>query len=98
MTRTRIGFIGAGIIAARHAGDLLTFDDTQVVAVADPLLERAEALAARCDAQPYADMEQMLDRETLDGVYICVPPYAHGAPERAVIERNAGHAESREVR
>ena len=29
----------------------------------------------------------MLDAEELDAVYICVPPFAHGEPERACIER-----------
>jgi predicted dehydrogenase len=29
----------------------------------------------------------MLDRERLDAVYICVPPFAHGRPEAAVLDR-----------
>jgi predicted dehydrogenase len=29
----------------------------------------------------------MLDRHELDGVYICIPPFAHGAVELACIER-----------
>lgn len=88
MARTRIGFIGAGIIANRHLGDLLGFDDVQVAAVADVQRETAETFAARCGARPYTDYAEMLDRETLDACYICLPPFAHGAPEAAVIERN----------
>ena len=30
----------------------------------------------------------MLDREQLDAVYVCLPPFAHGDPEFAVLERN----------
>lgn len=87
MTETRIGFIGAGGIASRHVDDLLGFDDVRVVALADPAIERAGDLAARAGATPYARWEEMLERETLDALYICVPPFAHGAPERAAIER-----------
>ena len=36
MSKTRIGFVGAGFIATRHADILRTFDDVRVVAVADP--------------------------------------------------------------
>ncbi len=84
---TRIGFIGAGIIANRHMGDLLGFPDVKVAAVADVAIERAQALAARSGGQAYADFRRMLDQEQLDAVYICVPPFAHGAPELAVIDR-----------
>ncbi|MBA2448979.1 MAG: Gfo/Idh/MocA family oxidoreductase, partial [Chloroflexi bacterium] len=85
--RPRIGFIGAGLIANRHLGDLLGFDDVRVVAIADPQLERAEALAERCGGKAYPNPEDMLDREHLDAVYICVPPFAHGRPEAAVLDR-----------
>jgi predicted dehydrogenase len=84
---TRIGFIGAGWIASRHVGNLLSFDDVRIVAVSDPLRDRAEATAARADARVYDDHRAMLDREQLDAVYICTPPFAHGAPELACIER-----------
>jgi len=30
----------------------------------------------------------MLDSEDLDAVYVCLPPFAHGDPEMAVIEHN----------
>jgi predicted dehydrogenase len=30
----------------------------------------------------------MLDAVEVDALYICVPPFAHGAPERAAIKRN----------
>ena len=85
--RTTVGFIGAGIIANRHMTDLLGFDDVQVAAVADLQFDRAQALAARCGGAAYADYIQMMDRERLDAVYVCVPPFAHGAPELAAIER-----------
>src|SRR5207237_9192076 len=82
-----IWFIGARIIAGRQLGNLIGFDDVQVVAIADPVVDKAEALAQRAGGKAYAEFEAMLEREHLDAVYICIPPFAHGAPEAAVIER-----------
>jgi predicted dehydrogenase/glycosyltransferase involved in cell wall biosynthesis len=86
MNQARIGLIGAGLIANRHLGNLLEFPDVEVVAVADPALERARALAGRCGASAYGGHEEMLAAERLDAVYICVPPFAHGAPEHAAMD------------
>ncbi len=87
MEQVRVGFIGAGVIANRHLGDLLDFADVRVVALADLALDRAREAAARCGARAYADYTEMLDREPLDALYICVPPFAHGAPELAALAR-----------
>jgi predicted dehydrogenase len=90
MEQARIGFIGAGGIAGRHIGNLRGFHDAKIVALADPLLERALSLSRQCSgATAYDDYREMLDSETLDGVYICTPPFAHGDIEQAVISR--GH-------
>jgi predicted dehydrogenase len=86
MTKTRIGFIGAGFIGSRHIGNLASFEDVSVVAVADPVLEKAQACAERAGATAYRDHRAMLERERLDALYICTPPFAHGPPEMAAIE------------
>lgn len=87
MNRMRIGFIGAGGIAGRHFRNLLQFKDVQIAAIADPLPGRAQDLAEQANARPYRNAREMLDRETLDAIYICIPPFAHGAPEQSAIER-----------
>jgi len=87
MTRTRIGFIGAGGIAQRHLGVLEQFDDVDLVGFADPDFDRAVTAAARFGARAFDDHRALLDGVDLDAVYICVPPFAHGESERAVIER-----------
>jgi len=83
--RTRIGFVGAGGIATRHLGNLMGFDDVVVCAIADPAVERARALAERCGATAYDDHARMVESEHLDALYICVPPFGHGAPEATAL-------------
>ena len=83
---TRIGFIGAGGIAQRHFGVLEQFDDVEIVAIADVEIARAEVAAARFGARAFDDASAMLGAVALDALYICVPPFAHGAPEEAAID------------
>jgi predicted dehydrogenase len=79
----RIGFVGAGGVAARHAGMLSGFDDVRLVAVTDPDRQRAESLAGSHRMRVVPDVDALL-AEGLDAVYVCVPPFAHGPAERAV--------------
>jgi predicted dehydrogenase len=85
-TRVRIGMVGAGAVAARHVRTLLGMDGAELAGVADPALERAKELAAEAGAPAYPNHMELLAAERLDAVYICVPPFAHGAPELAVID------------
>ncbi len=85
--KVRIGFIGAGGIAQRHLGQLDSFEDVEIAAFADTDLARATDAAQRFGARAFSGHEEMLDAVALDAVYVCVPPFAHGAPERAAIAR-----------
>jgi predicted dehydrogenase len=84
--RTRVGLIGAGGIATRHAATVAACQHAELVAVADPAPDRAATLALRYGAAPFAGAEELLNGPELDAVLVCVPPFAHGAPELALIE------------
>jgi predicted dehydrogenase len=84
---TRIGLIGAGFIAGQHADILAGWSDVAVVAVADPVEPRSRELAARYGAQPFASHVELLEDCEVDALFICVPPYARGAPELAAVDR-----------
>jgi predicted dehydrogenase len=83
----RIGIIGAGRMGNTHAGHLLNIPESQIAAVADIVPERAEALAGRTGGRAYVDYRQMLDKETLDAVYVCTPTRGHAEHAVAVAER-----------
>lgn len=84
---TRIAMIGAGGVAQRHVGVLTSLPDVSVVAVVDPLWASAERLARTCGAKPFLNIDEALDAADADAVYVCVPPFAHGKPERSVLAR-----------
>lgn len=87
MTRMRVACIGSGFIAGRHLAALGSFDDVEVVAVADTVPDRAEAAAAAFGARAYGDGLDLLREEELDAVWICVPPFAHGPLEELAVAR-----------
>jgi myo-inositol 2-dehydrogenase / D-chiro-inositol 1-dehydrogenase len=86
VTGVAVGMVGAGAVATRHVRTLQAMDGVRVAAVADPAVERAHDLAELAGAAAYASHLDMLERERLDAVYVCVPPFAHGPPELAVID------------
>jgi myo-inositol 2-dehydrogenase/D-chiro-inositol 1-dehydrogenase len=85
--RLKIAIAGAGYIAGRHAGSLAALPEVDLVAVADPQVERAQQLAARVGARAVPDATDLLNDPGLDALYVCVPPSAHGNLEIAALER-----------
>ncbi|MEV5208588.1 Gfo/Idh/MocA family oxidoreductase [Micromonospora sp. NPDC053740] len=85
MRNCRVGLVGAGGVAQRHARVLAGFDDVELVGVTDVAPEAASALAAQHGGRACADVAELLATD-LDAVYVCVPPFAHGPAEEAVIE------------
>jgi predicted dehydrogenase len=74
----RLGIVGTGSIALRGLLPHLTMEDVQdrvrVVAVCDPVVERAQAAAKKFGVPAaYADMESMLAAGGLDAVSIASP-------------------------
>lgn len=95
----RIGFIGTGAIATDHLTRLLRIPQAEVVALSDLSLDRVEAarsrvneraaqanLDRRLDAVAYDDYNAMIRNEKLDAVFVCVPQFARGETEAAVID------------
>lgn len=77
MSEMRIGVIGCGGIAATHMKRLSTLKAVRLVAFADIVEEKARVFSQEYGGNVYTDWHEMLDRESLDIVYICLPPFAH---------------------
>ncbi|TFE29453.1 Gfo/Idh/MocA family protein [Cohnella luojiensis] len=84
----KLGFIGSGGIANHHLKNLVQMKDVALSAFYDVNMERARKTASEHDgAKAFSNLDEMLDGTKLDGVYICVPPMAHGNAEAKLVER-----------
>ena len=83
----RIGFIGCGGNARGHMKRLTSMEGARLVAVCDIDESRAQEAASATGAEACTDYRRLLERDDLDAAYLSIPVFAHGEPERAVIER-----------
>jgi myo-inositol 2-dehydrogenase / D-chiro-inositol 1-dehydrogenase len=86
-TPLTVGLLGAGWIADRHVGVLDASPDVRLAAVCDLDADRARAVAEPRGAQVYAGWQEMLDRESLDALWVCTPPLHHREPAVTALER-----------
>ena len=89
---TRVGVIGVGGMGFTHVKALKSLAeemDLQVVAIAD-LQEKYQKRAKEewPEATIYAEGAELLEKEQLDAVHICVPSYKHA--ELAIQAMNKG--------
>jgi predicted dehydrogenase len=80
VTPCRIGFVGTGGVAHRHARVLGGMPGVHLVAATDVDPACAAVFAEAHGVRAVPDLDALLG-EQLDAVYVCVPPFAHGAIE-----------------
>jgi predicted dehydrogenase len=88
MDKVKLGFIGTGGMASAHMRNLTEdFEDVEFCAMCDISEDRAKQCAEEFGGNAYSDYRAMYDKEELDAVYICTPPFAHGEQERIACEQ-----------
>ena len=87
MDPLRVGILGTGWMATEHRRALAAAAGASLVAVCDLDKERAGTFAGGTGARVYSDWRDMLDREDLAALFICVPPLAHREPAVAALGR-----------
>lgn len=95
----RVGFIGIGLIATRahlpalvemaRAGEVVlqAFCDVNRQAAESAAREFGAAAPESGAATVYTDHHEMFERETLDAIYLCIPPTCHTDVELIAAER-----------
>ena len=83
----RIAFIGTGGIARSHASALAKRNDVTFVGAFDAVGERSQAFVGQYGGMAYPGVAEMLDKARPDAVWVCLPPFAHGPAEMALLER-----------
>jgi predicted dehydrogenase len=87
MADLQVCLLGAGMLGEVHAQSWVACPGARLVAIADPIRERAEALAAQIGAQPYTDWHEALARPGLDAVSVVVPSGYHRECTVAALEQ-----------
>jgi predicted dehydrogenase len=78
MNRLRVGLLGCGGIAKRHATAIAALPDRlQIVACCGRDEMKTGEFANELGVRPYIDLRHMLDASSLDLVIVALPPYAH---------------------
>jgi predicted dehydrogenase len=77
MPRLRVGILGTGGIAARHAGAVTTLG-LQLVAACGRTEPKAAEFAAKFNCVAYTAFERMLSEQRPDLLIVALPPHAHG--------------------
>lgn len=92
MEKVRIGFIGAGQIAGYHLQEYAQMPEVELIAICDICIEKARN-AAQSYHIPYvySDYHQLLQRDDIDAVDICLHNAMHAQITVDVL-RSAKHA------
>ncbi len=72
----RVGIAGAGLIGAVHARAYQQIPGVELVGVADPVRERAGAVAREAGCQPFHDYAALLETD-IDILSVCLPSVLH---------------------
>lgn len=88
MKKLRIGVIGLGFIGQLHVRIWSENPEVELAAVADVVGEVAEKTGREYQCAYYIDYKEMLEKEDIDAVDICVPEDFHVDP--AVAAAKAG--------
>lgn len=86
-----VAVIGAGAICPAHLQAYLAFPERcNIKAVCDIYVDKARQKIEQCrlDADAYEDFRELLERDDIDLVSVCTPPYTHA--EIAIAALRAG--------
>ncbi len=84
----KVGCVGAGFVAeAYHLPVQQTLDGVETVAICDLNTDLAGSMAAAFDIPAvYGDYNEMIEKESLDFISVCVPPALHLPVTKAAAE------------
>jgi len=87
MSDLRICIVGAGNLSSRRIYPYIGAAGAQLSGVCDLDIEKAKQNARRFGSTAYTDMNEMLDKETPDGVIVCIGPEQHAKLAKVVMKR-----------
>ncbi len=85
--KLRVGVIGCGRISVMHLMPASRLPEADLIACCDVDEARVNAAAEEYKLTPYLDYKEMLAKEKLDAVHICLPHYLHVPVAKYAFER-----------
>lgn len=85
-SKVKLGIVGCGVIGPKHAGIIAKLPHTELVAVADVIPARADALASEYGCRAYHSYEELLQQEDIQCISVCTPSGLHGEMAIAAME------------
>ena len=77
MKKLRVGVVGCGRISVMHFLPIKALRQSELVACCDIKKERADEASEKYGCNAYYDYREMLAKEQLDVIHICLPHYLH---------------------
>jgi len=73
----KVGIVGAGFMGSMHANVYNLLPDSKIAGIADIRGEKAKSLAAKFKTIPYYDPQQMIEKQDITVIDICLPTFLH---------------------
>ncbi|MCD6407580.1 Gfo/Idh/MocA family oxidoreductase [bacterium] len=73
----KVGILGAGFMGNMHATVYSQLPDVKIGGIADIRGEKAKSLATKFKTVPYYDPEQLLNKEDITVIDVCLPTFLH---------------------
>lgn len=86
MDKIRAAVLGMGNMGSRHLTELRSFEDVEIAAICSHTRASCEKYNAEHNTvfPIYTDFDEMLENETFDALWVCLPPFGHtGQIEKA---------------
>ncbi|MBQ2714965.1 MAG: Gfo/Idh/MocA family oxidoreductase [Clostridia bacterium] len=83
----RVGIVGCGNIFTMHATSCAHLDGAKLVGVCDIKHDRADKQGLKYGVTAYYDYRDLIKKELIDVVHVCVPHYMHPIISRYAIEQ-----------
>lgn len=82
----RVGIIGCGSIFTMHATSAHHLENAEIVGVCDIKKDRADKAEKKYNCKAYYDYKELIDKEKIDVVHVCIPHYLHPVVSKYAIE------------
>ena len=83
----RVGIVGCGCIFTMHATSADHLKNSKIVGVCDIKEDRANKAAEKYNCKAYYDYKEMINKDIIDVVHVCVPHYLHPIISKYAIEQ-----------